>query len=96
MYKLNPSKKFERKSKKLLKQNILLQKKIFAFFEIFTINPFYSSLKTHKVNDINNDTNYSSRLTGDLRIIWNFNNGTAEILDLIDIGGHSGADKVYK
>jgi len=39
---------------------------------------------------------YSSRLTNDLRIIWNFENGKTKVLDVFDIGGHSGKSKVYK
>ncbi len=88
--------KFLRKAKKFLKNNSELQKRLQILFEILEEDPFYSSLKTHKVHDINGEKNYSSSLSPDLRVIWNFKNGKPEIIDILDIGGHSGGKKVYQ
>jgi mRNA-degrading endonuclease YafQ of YafQ-DinJ toxin-antitoxin module len=60
-------------------------------------NPFMSNLKTHWVT-----AKYDSRpalscfVTGDLRIIWRFEKKEIHLINLIDIGGHSGRRKVYK
>jgi mRNA-degrading endonuclease YafQ of YafQ-DinJ toxin-antitoxin module len=39
---------------------------------------------------------YSSSISGDLRIIWEFSENEINIIDLLDIGGHSGSKSVYK
>lgn len=44
---------------------------------------------------------FSSRVTGNLRIIWRYaeKEGSLkelQIISLVDVGGHSGAKKVYK
>jgi len=39
---------------------------------------------------------YSSKVTGDLRIIWNFDKNNNLFLILLDLGGHEGKNKVYK
>ncbi len=44
----------------------------------------------------NGDPAFSSRVNSDLRIIWDYSNNIPQVLDLIDIGGHSGKNKVYK
>ncbi|MFW6283344.1 MAG: hypothetical protein ACOC1P_04805 [Minisyncoccales bacterium] len=57
-------------------------------------NPFYPSLKSHKVN-IKKGFVFSSKITSDVRIIWDYHNKKANILDILDIGGYEGKDKVY-
>jgi mRNA-degrading endonuclease YafQ of YafQ-DinJ toxin-antitoxin module len=70
-----------------------LEKKL----KILAEDPEHPTLKTHKVNAIIAKSQlYSSSITGDIRIIWDYNNGNINIIDLLDIGGHSGKDKVYK
>ncbi|HIQ57180.1 TPA: hypothetical protein EYG84_00655 [Candidatus Gracilibacteria bacterium] len=59
------------------------------------IRPKFESKLFNLIISPEDYTAYQKLLLGDLRIIWNFNNGTAEILDLIDIGGHSGGSKIY-
>ena len=39
---------------------------------------------------------YSSAVTGDLRILWQFHPTEADTIELLDIGGHSGSKKVYR
>ena len=60
-------------------------------------NPFDTSLGTHKVISKRFDNKYSSKITGDLRLIWDFNLETEklEIIEIYDIGGHSGTNGVY-
>jgi mRNA-degrading endonuclease YafQ of YafQ-DinJ toxin-antitoxin module len=95
-YHLSPTPYFKKKYQKLIKHNANLKSKVVLVFELLQINPFLPALKTHKVNSKIKDGVYSSRVTGDLRIIWQFEQEQMEILDLLDIGGHSGGKKVYK
>jgi hypothetical protein len=61
------------------------------------VNPFYPSLKSHKTTTKTAKGKcFSSRITGDIRIIWNYNKNEICAIDLINIGGHEGKDKVYK
>lgn len=59
-------------------------------------DPKAPSLKSHMVNSSRHGKRWSSRVTGDLRIIWDFNKDKINILDILDLGGHSGKNKVYR
>ena len=56
-------------------------------------NPFKRSLGTHKVKTKDSGIAYSTRVTGDLRVIWKFEKG--KIILILAIGGHSGKHSVY-
>ena len=88
---------FKKKVKKILKANIQISSALKKVLEILEKDPFSPSLKTHKVISKNYREAYSTRLTGDLRIIWQFGdkNDEVRILNLLDVGGHSGTNKVY-
>jgi len=60
------------------------------------IDPFQDCLKSHKVNTKLNGIRWSSRVTGDIRIIWDFESGLVNVINIFNIGGHSGQSKVYK
>ena len=93
-YEIEFSRNFDRKLKKLLKGNSQLKKRVVKALEELTVNPFTESLETHKVST-SSGTNYSSRATGDIRIIWNFVDNKT-ILLLVTIGGHEGSRGVYR
>jgi mRNA interferase YafQ len=95
MYSFNPSSNFIKKSKKLISKNKHLETKLEKVLDKLQHNPFSPSLKSHKVTTKHGVSAYSCRVTGDLRIIWDFNETEVLILDLIDIGGHSGNKSVY-
>ncbi|MEI6728828.1 MAG: type II toxin-antitoxin system mRNA interferase toxin, RelE/StbE family [bacterium] len=95
-YRLIPRDHFKRKYTKLVKNNSHFRNRIQEVFEVLMINPFFPSLKTHKVNTKIKKGVYSSSISGDLRIIWEFNENEINIIDLLDIGGHSGSKGVYK
>ena len=59
-------------------------------------DPLYPSLKSHKVRDRQGYEAFSSYVTGDLRIIWDYAEDEVDILDLLDLGGHEGSGKVYR
>lgn len=73
------------KQKEITKGNFVLKKE----------GPFYPSLETHKVQTRFLGERWSSSVSGDVRIIWDFSNDRILIL-LLDIGRHNGKKKVYK
>ena len=94
MYQLFPTKVFLRKAKSILDTQIkknALEKTL----QNLEVDPFSSALRTHKVQSRNFGQMYSSKVTPDLRLIWNFDQENNLILLLLDIGGHSGSNKVY-
>ena len=93
---INSSTSFIRQFKRITKNNIRLRNEIIETIELLKIDPFSSILKSHKVNATIGGTRWSSRVTGDVRIIWDFNNDDIHIIELLDVGGHSGSNKVYK
>ncbi|MFA7142439.1 MAG: hypothetical protein WC175_00425 [Candidatus Dojkabacteria bacterium] len=93
-YSLNTTKSVDKKIRKLGKGNKRLDKEMRRTFKQLEKNPFYKSLKTHKVNTGKWGEAYSSRVTGDIRILWYLYDKNLLIL-IIDIGGHSGSKSVY-
>lgn len=90
-YEFNLAPQFARKYKKLTKNNTLLKRKIRKAIVQLARDPFHQSLRTHKVNN-----HYSSSATGDIRVIWNFDGESVNIINLLNLGGHSGGNNVYK
>ncbi len=94
MFEIETTEAFRRKYAKLILNNSLMKIRIDKAVMELSINPKQRSLKTHKVTLPRLGEVYSSRVTGDVRIIWEYASGKA-ILMLIDIGGHSGSKSVY-
>jgi mRNA-degrading endonuclease YafQ of YafQ-DinJ toxin-antitoxin module len=86
--------KFLRKLKKLYKKDKFLYERVKTFLENLAEDPFYPGFKTHRIVVTDYGKVYSSRVTGDIRVIWNLENGCTILL--LDIGGHEGSKKVYK
>lgn len=80
MYKLKYTKEFERDLKKL---SAAEQKQTANKLKLL-INPFYPSLRTKKVQGLDNVFEMSVNM--DIRILWRYENGV--IILLIDIGHH--------
>jgi len=98
MYQLEFREYFIKKYLKLINKNPILDLKIEKKLIALGKDPFEKSFRTHKVNAKNFGSSYSSRVTGDIRIIWQYNpdnNNEIQILELLDIGGHSGGNRVY-
>ena len=86
-YKLVPTKKFTRSVRKSFKdQNC--KSKLSSVLKRMSDDPFGQGLKTHKVNLPNLGIMYSTRVTGDIRIIWNFDKANNLVLILYKVGGH--------
>jgi mRNA-degrading endonuclease YafQ of YafQ-DinJ toxin-antitoxin module len=89
-FRLEPTKYFKKKYDKLIKNQKVLESKIRSILQKLSLNPNTSSLHSHKVNSPKFGNCFSSSITGDLRIIWQYNqNQEIEIIDLLDIGGHN-------
>jgi len=88
----------KKKDSKLVKQNNKTQEQLAECLIKLKNNPFDVILKTHKVRSKLFGIKYSSTVTSDLRLIWDFNIESQEIkvLEIYDIGGHSGNNKVNK
>jgi mRNA-degrading endonuclease YafQ of YafQ-DinJ toxin-antitoxin module len=94
-YQLELTNKAAKKYKKLTLNNEKLANKLQQAFVILVSNPFDIRLKTHKVNLSGYGILYSSKVTSDIRIIWELDNEQITII-VLDIGGHSGRRGVYK
>jgi mRNA-degrading endonuclease YafQ of YafQ-DinJ toxin-antitoxin module len=83
MFKAEFSKNFKKQYSKLIKNNVNLKKRIDVALLKLCENPETIS---HKVGQY-----WSSRVTADIRIIWEYKRGELVLL-LLKIGGH---DNVY-
>jgi addiction module RelE/StbE family toxin len=92
---VNQTPYFSKKAKKILNKNHQLIEKTANTIEKLSINPHNPTLKSHKVVTPKFGSAFSSRVTGDLRIIWDYDGNNIDIIDLLDMGGHSGGNKVY-
>lgn len=82
--------------KALIKGNKVFEKRTKKAFKLLKSDPFYPSLKSHKVNTRNFGEKWSSRITSDLRIIWDFDEAEKQIIILFVITKHSGSHREYK
>jgi len=88
-YRINFTPQFLRKYKKITKNNHKLVREVKKTLHKLANNPFAKGLKTHKYQH-----DYSTQITGDLRIIWNF--ARKQEITLFNFGGHEGKGKVYR
>lgn len=95
MYELETTSHFRKKYQKLVLKDKNIQNKILKALEVLRKDPRYPSLKTHKVHIQKFEDVYSSYVTGDIRMIWEKIDDKQTLL-LLDIGGHSGKQSVYK
>jgi len=94
MFKVELSQNYLRRRSKLVKRDRSLAIKYDKFFHRFMLDPYYPSLKTHKVDITNFGVVYSSRVTGDIRIVWKYLN--RDTIVILTTGGHDGKSSVYK
>lgn len=81
MYKLKYSKTFEKDLKRLSPKE---QKAVASKLKILMENPFYPSLRTKKVQGLDNVFEMSVNM--DIRILWRYEHGI--IILLLDVGHH--------
>lgn len=87
---------FDGTYKKLIKGNRDTEKRTKKAIKLMRTDPFYPSLKSHKVNTRNFGEKWSSWISGDLRIIWDFNQIKKQVILLFAITKHSGSHREYK
>ena len=90
-YQIETTGDFDKKFEKLCKRNKALQELIIQRISLLRNSPFEQSLNTHKVNTKKLGQTYSTRVNGDLRILWKMKE-TKFIILCLTIGGH---DQVY-
>ncbi|MBF0473945.1 MAG: type II toxin-antitoxin system mRNA interferase toxin, RelE/StbE family [Nitrospirae bacterium] len=79
---------FIKQSNSLFKKNPYLREKFKKVIQHLTVNPFTSSLKTHKLSGDLKDF-WSCSITYEIRLRFKI---VDEVIELIDIGSH---DEVY-
>ncbi len=87
---------FRSSYKVIIKAHQEVEKRTEKTLRLLRIDPFYPSLKSHKVNTRNFGEKWSSRITGDIRIIWDFDEKEKQIIILFAIAKHSGSHREYK
>lgn len=95
-YNLSPTKEFKKSLDKLITGNLQLIKRVEKTLILLSKDPFIRGLRTHKVPTRIYGIRYSSRVTGNIRIIWDFEEEKKSLIILITIGGHAGKHRVYK
>lgn len=78
------------------KRDKILQKRVQKALRFLRHDPFYPSLKSHRVSTRNFGERWSSWITGDLRIIWDFDKEQRLTILLLAITEHSGTHREYK
>lgn len=94
MYTLNVTTYFKKKYKKFARDKKTANK-IDNTLNILPQDRYFPSLKTHRVKVKKFKSVWLSRVSGDLRILWNHSKDGVYVLDILDLGGHSGGNKVY-
>ena len=96
MYQLQPSSIFKEKYIQLVKKDNKVAKRIKKATHLLSQDPKHPSLKSHRVNTRHLGLRWSSTVTGDIRIIWDYAEDQVLVILLLDLGGHSGKQKVYR
>jgi len=87
---------FDKSYRKLSNNNEEIKRRVKKTLFLLKGNHHHPSLKSHKVNTKKYGIRFSSRVTGDIRIIWDFDKGKLKIIQIFDISKHSGRYKTYK
>ena len=94
-FKIEFSEQFWISYKKLTKGDANLGKRIHKAVELLAQNPKHPSLNSHAVTDRNGNAVWSSWVTGDVRIIWIYDEQTKSLVVIINTGKHSGSSQIY-
>jgi len=95
-YRLMFSRVYKTKYEKITRKNLKLKRQIVKVHELLSLDPRNSSLKSHKVNTVNFGPAWSSSVSGDIRIIWSYDQQNNLVILILTLGSHSGSSKVYK
>lgn len=95
MYELRFSRNFENRYKMFCGKNLRLRRKVEKTLSLLMENPRCPSINSHKVNSRGYGVRWSSRVTGDLRVIWDYDESNRLVILVLSLGGHSGEKSVY-
>lgn len=96
MFLLNFTVTFNSHRDKVVGNNEVLNKRLKTTLQKLALSPAHPSLHSHKVDTLAYGQRWSSSVTREIRIIWDYDSENRLIILLLDIGGHSGTHKVYK
>jgi mRNA-degrading endonuclease YafQ of YafQ-DinJ toxin-antitoxin module len=96
MFELDFQPTFWKQYRKVTRNNTFLKGKVYETLQTLASNPQHPSLKTHRAETRKYGRKMSSHVTGDFRIIWDYDKERRLVILVLDIGGHSGRSKVYK
>lgn len=92
-YSLQPTRVFSKNYERILKYSIKTADRIDLVLKRLQNNPFQSGLRTHRIRGHRRyGSVWSSRATGDIRVLWTFDENDDLLIILLDVGGH---DEVY-
>ena len=96
MYKISFATGFDKSFQATIKKDKILIKKFFKTIRLLEENPFYPSLKSHKVDIISFENVWVSSVSGDVRLAWVFDSDNQTIIICLQLGTHSGSTQIYK
>lgn len=96
MYILIYTKTFDASYSEIITGDQEKEKRTQKALNLLRLDPFYPSLKSHKVATRNFGERWSSWITGDLRIIWDFDKEQRLTILLLAITKHAGTHRQYK
>ncbi len=96
MYEIEFQPSFIKTYQKIIRKNPSLAERIDKALFLLKNTLRHPSLKSHKVQTPDFGVCWSSRVTGDIRLIWDFDEDNNVVILVLDIGGHSGSGKVYQ
>lgn len=96
MFQLKFAQSFFKVYKSLLKKNPRLKTKIVKILKDLAKDPKTPSLKSHKVDTRKFGKRWASKVTGNLRIIWDYDKNQQLTILILSLGSHTGKHKVYK
>lgn len=94
-YSLKFDKLFTKTFLKNFKTDKILIKALTKTLDSLRFDPFSISLKTHKVDIPDQNAVFSSRITGDWRLIWEFDELDNMVILCLKLGTHGGGNQVY-
>jgi len=95
MHKLVFGENFWSRYQVLVRRDSKLKKKIVKVLKLLALDPRQASLKSHKVATRKFGERWASRVSGDLRIIWDYDENNRLTILVLALGGHSGKQRVY-
>ncbi len=96
MYVLRFANTFPPTFKALIKRHEEYEKRTNKALRLLKNDPFYPSFNSHKVKTRHFGEKWSSWVTGDLRIIWDFDKEEKMRIILFAIVTHTGTHREYK